>query len=89
MTEAKGTVDDDCADKLRHREGVCNVVGSGADAMVTESVVEQVVQALARGEALVAVARAYGLDPKTRLVTASCRQHVLDPAGIVLHADNE
>ncbi len=33
--------------------------------MVTETVVEQVVQALARGEALAAVARAYGLDRKT------------------------
>jgi len=32
----------------------------GADAMVTETVVEQVVQALARGEAVSAVARAYG-----------------------------
>ncbi len=37
----------------------------GAAAMVTETVVEQVVQALARGEALAAVARAYGLDRKT------------------------
>ncbi len=37
----------------------------GADAMVTETVVEQVVQALARGEAVAAVARAYGLDRKT------------------------
>ncbi len=37
----------------------------GADVMVTESVVEQVVQALARGEAVAAVARAYGLDRKT------------------------
>ena len=33
--------------------------------MVTETVVEQVVQALARGEAVAAVARAYGLDRKT------------------------
>lgn len=33
--------------------------------MVTETVVEQVVQALARGEAVSAVARAYGLDRKT------------------------
>ena len=37
----------------------------GADAMVTETVVEQVVQALARGEPVSAVARAYGLDRKT------------------------
>lgn len=37
----------------------------GADAMVTETVVEQVVMALARGEAVAAVARAYGLDRKT------------------------
>jgi transposase len=37
----------------------------GADAMVTETVVEQVVQALARGEPVAAVARAYGLDRKT------------------------
>ena len=37
----------------------------GADAMVTETVVEQVVQALARGEAVSAVARAYGIDRKT------------------------
>lgn len=33
--------------------------------MVTETVVEQVIQALARGEAVAAVARAYGLDRKT------------------------
>ena len=33
--------------------------------MVTETVVEQVVQARARGEAVAAVARAYGLDRKT------------------------
>lgn len=33
--------------------------------MVTETIVEQVVQALARGEAVAAVARAYGLDRKT------------------------
>lgn len=33
--------------------------------MVTETLVEQVVQALARGEAVAAVARAYGLDRKT------------------------
>ena len=33
--------------------------------MVTETVVEQVVQALARGDAVAAVARAYGLDRKT------------------------
>ena len=33
--------------------------------MVTETVVEQVVQALARGESVAAVARAYGLDRKT------------------------
>jgi transposase len=33
--------------------------------MVTETVVEQVVQALARGEAVSAIARAYGLDRKT------------------------
>lgn len=33
--------------------------------MVAETVVEQVVQALARGEAIAAVARAYGLDRKT------------------------
>jgi transposase len=33
--------------------------------MVTETVVEQVVMALARGEAVAAVARAYGLDRKT------------------------
>lgn len=33
--------------------------------MVTETVVEQVLQALARGEAVAAVARAYGLDRKT------------------------
>jgi len=33
--------------------------------MVTESVVEQVVQALARGEGVSAIARAYGLDRKT------------------------
>ncbi len=37
----------------------------GADTMVTETVVEQVVQARARGEAVAAVARAYGLDRKT------------------------
>lgn len=37
----------------------------GVDVMVTESMVEQVVQALARGEAVAAVARAYGLDRKT------------------------
>ncbi|CAN5904082.1 hypothetical protein BH11GEM1_BH11GEM1_27810 [soil metagenome] len=37
----------------------------GAVVMVTETVVEQVVAALARGEALAAVARAYGLDRKT------------------------
>jgi len=33
--------------------------------MVTETVVEQVVQALARGEGVSAIARAYGLDRKT------------------------
>lgn len=33
--------------------------------MVTETVVEQVVQALARGESVSAIARAYGLDRKT------------------------
>jgi transposase len=33
--------------------------------MVTETVVEQVVQALARGEAVAAIARAYALDRKT------------------------
>ncbi|MBK5188223.1 MAG: helix-turn-helix domain-containing protein, partial [Gemmatimonadaceae bacterium] len=33
--------------------------------MVTEMVVEQVVQALARGKAVATVARAYGLDRKT------------------------
>jgi len=33
--------------------------------MVTETVVEQVVQACARGEAVAAIARAYGLDRKT------------------------
>ena len=33
--------------------------------MVTETVVELVVQARARGEAVAAVARAYGLDRKT------------------------
>lgn len=33
--------------------------------MVTETVVEQVVQALGRGEAVAAIARAYGLDRKT------------------------
>jgi transposase len=33
--------------------------------MVTETVVEQVVQARARGEAVAAVVRAYGLDRKT------------------------
>ena len=37
----------------------------GADAMVTETVVEQVVQARARGETVAAVARAYDLDRKT------------------------
>lgn len=37
----------------------------GAATMVSETVVEQVVQALARGEAVAAVARAYGLDRKT------------------------
>ena len=37
----------------------------GAVVMVTETVVEQVVAALARGEAVAAVARAYGLDRKT------------------------
>ena len=37
----------------------------GADAMVTETVVDQVVQARARGEAVAAVARACGLDRKT------------------------
>ena len=37
----------------------------GADAMVTETVVEQVVLARARGEAVAVVARAYGLDRKT------------------------
>lgn len=33
--------------------------------MVTDTVVEQVVQALARGEGVSAIARAYGLDRKT------------------------
>ncbi len=37
----------------------------GVDAMVTETVVEQVVQARMRGEPVAAVARAYGLDRKT------------------------
>jgi transposase len=37
----------------------------GAVAVVAESVVEQIVQALARGEPVAAVARAYGLDRKT------------------------
>ena len=37
----------------------------GAVPMVTETVVEQVVQALVRGEPVAAVARAYGLDRKT------------------------
>jgi len=37
----------------------------GAEAMVTETVVEQVIQALARGMAVSAVARAYGIDRKT------------------------
>ena len=41
------------------------LLGLGAAAMVTETVVEQVVQARARGEAVAAVARAYGLDRKT------------------------
>lgn len=37
----------------------------GVATMVTETVVEQVVQALARGATVAAVARAYGLDRKT------------------------
>lgn len=37
----------------------------GGETMVTETVVEQVVQALARGESVSAIARAYGLDRKT------------------------
>ncbi len=37
----------------------------GGETMVTETVVEQVVQALARGEGVSAIARAYGLDRKT------------------------
>jgi hypothetical protein len=37
----------------------------GVETMVTETVVEQVVQALARGEGVSAIARAYGLDRKT------------------------
>ncbi len=37
----------------------------GVDPMVTETVVEQVVQALARGASVAAVARTYGLDRKT------------------------
>ena len=37
----------------------------GAVVMVTETVVEQVVAARARGEAVAAVARAYGLDRTT------------------------
>lgn len=37
----------------------------GGETVVTETVVEQVVQALARGEGVSAIARAYGLDRKT------------------------
>ena len=37
----------------------------GADAVVTETVVEQVLQALARGEPVSVIARSYGLDRKT------------------------
>lgn len=37
----------------------------GVGTMVAETVVEQVVQALARGEAVSAIARAYGIDRKT------------------------
>lgn len=37
----------------------------GAAPVVTETVIEQIVQALARGESVSAVARAYGLDRKT------------------------
>ena len=38
---------------------------SGADSVVTETVVEQVLQALARGEPVSVIARSYGLDRKT------------------------
>ncbi len=37
----------------------------GVETMVAETMVEQVVQALTRGDAVAAVARAYGLDRKT------------------------
>ena len=49
----------------------------GADAMVTETVVEQVLHALRRGEQLSAVARAYGLDRKT--VRAWARRGAYSP----------
>ena len=45
----------------------------GAAAMVTETVAEQVVQALARGEAVAAVARAYGIERKNGAPVAESR----------------
>ena len=47
----------------------------GAAPMLTETVVEQVVQARARGEAVAAVVRAYGLDRKTVQRRTRCGQY--------------
>ena len=48
-----------------HRAADSGEPRPGAVPMVAETVVEQVVQALARGESVTAVARAYQLDRKT------------------------
>jgi|GEM_PF-2653826 len=56
--------------------------------MVTETVVEQVVQANARGEAVSAVARAYGLDRKTVRAWARLEQYApRTPRPVVSCAD--
>ena len=52
--------------------------------MVTETVVEQVVQARARGEAVAAVARAYGLDRKTVRTWAQRGQYAARSARAVV-----
>jgi len=62
MDASLGTQDEEA---LREPTASSGQPWRGAVVMVTETVVEQVVAALARGEAIVAVARAYGLDRKT------------------------
>ena len=62
MDASLGTQDEET---LRERTASSGQPWRGAVVMVTETVVEQVVAALARGEAIAAVARAYGLDRKT------------------------